>query len=208
MESVYTPGTAAAWAPTCSSAASEHCCTAAGAPSGTAAGELCCTPALARTGTAAEALDEALSYTAVVGWRSTAVPPLAWALSHIAAGALSGTAAGAPSWARQCCLIRYQLLKMIILKFISSVLLSQLSNIFQYCQALLGITGKYRPADIQWNYRTNIAPAARALRRINSSNIDLPGNTKLIISFLEIDNVCIMYYALCIMIRVRIYGEI
>ena len=47
----------------------------------------------------------------------------------------------------------------------------------------------------------NIGPAARAIRKINSSNIAQPGKTILDVSFLEIDNVCIMT-------QVRIYGEI
>ena len=38
----------------------------------------------------------------------------------------------------------------------------------------------------------NIGPAARAMRKINSSNIAQPGKTVLNVQFLEIDNVCIM----------------
>ena len=51
--------------------------------------------------------------------------------------------------------IHSQLLNIIILKFYPPVLLNQLGNIFLYC------------------------PAVGAIRRINSSNIDLPGRSML-----------------------------
>ena len=47
----------------------------------------------------------------------------------------------------------------------------------------------------------NINPAAIAIQKINFTNIAQPGKTILDVSFLEIDNVCIMTL-------VRIYGEI
>ena len=38
----------------------------------------------------------------------------------------------------------------------------------------------------------NLGPAARAIREINYTNNAQPGRTKLDVSFLEIDDVCIM----------------
>ena len=62
----------------------------------------------------------------------------------------------------------------------SSVLLAQLGNIFQNLPSSAGRILK------------NIGPAARAIHKINSTNTAQPGRTILDISFLEIDNVCMM----------------
>ena len=72
------------------------------------------------------------------------------------------------------------LLKIIILKLNSSVLLAQSGNIIQYSPSSAG------------RIMENIGPAARAIRKINSSNIAQQGRTILDVSFLEINNVCIM----------------
>ena len=76
----------------------------------------------------------------------------------------------------------------MILKINSSVLLAEVGNMFQYSPSLAV------------RILENIGPAARSIRKIHSSNSTQPGKTILYVSFLEIDNVCILT-------RVRIYGE-
>ena len=93
---------------------------------------------------------------------------------------------------------------MIIWYFNSSVLLPQLGNIFQKLANI-------RPAQTNGSKLSNIRPggqilesigaAARVIRNINSSNIAQLGRTILDVSFLEIDNICIMT-------QVGINGEI
>ena len=95
-----------------------------------------------------------------------------------------------------------QLIKRVILKHTSSSIALLTMCISQCCHNRVlywFYTDPY--CFIYWAIRENIAPAARPIRKINTSNIALPGKTILEVYLLEIENVCIMT-------QVRIYGEI
>ena len=95
-----------------------------------------------------------------------------------------------------------QLLKRKILKFNSSSIALLNMCISQCCHNRVLYWVYMDPYCIIYQeIWENIAPAARPIRRINSSNIALPGRTLLEVKFLEIENVCIMT-------QVRIYGDI
>ena len=90
----------------------------------------------------------------------------------------------------------------MILKFYSSSIALLTICISQFChnRVLYWVyTDSY--CFIYWAIRENIAPAARPIRRINPSNIALPGRTILEVQHLDIENVCILT-------QVGIYGEI
>ena len=82
-------------------------------------------------------------------------------------------------------------------------------NLFEYCSPdhvyFLVLPQQSSPTDpycfIYWATRDTLAPAARPIHKINSSNIALPGRTILDLKLLEIENVCIMT-------QLWIYGEI
>ena len=101
----------------------------------------------------------------------------------------------------KCNILHYQLLSIIILKFHLPVLIAQLGV---YAQLHWAITSPYRPSravsilapirPVELGIRENIAPDARAIRRINSSNIALPGRTWVtIVVLLKFSTPCLLY---------------
>ena len=82
------------------------------------------------------------------------------------------TPAGILANGGQFSFIHSQLLNIIILKSNSPSLLNQLGNICQYSECTVKYTSSRAGSILK-----NIAPAARAIQRINSSNIALPGRT-------------------------------